>query len=223
MIKCVLKIIDFLFEKIVYTISPSILEFLRVIMKRKHGVEKYPEVSEAILSHRFTTREPADKKKYSQELTWTVFRLVYDENDKILQDYYFCSRCHEIYHLNLSTSGECLKRHAAKCVQPATTSKITDFLVPEFEAAKRRKIKPEDRKLVRDASIEFVVKDMRPISSINGEGMASLMSKMTHIGAKYGHITADTISSILPSRQSVRYVKIIRQLVCIHVFLILKF
>lgn len=163
------------------TIFISIVDSLRFRMKRKHG------------------------------LTWTVFHLIYDENDEILQDYYFCSRCHEIYHLNLSKSGQCLKRHAAKCVPTKTLSKITDYLVPDFEAAKRRKIKREDKISVRDASIEFVVKDMRPISSINGEGMATLLSKMTYIGAKYGHITPDTISSILPSRQSVRYVRIIHR------------
>lgn len=60
--------------------------------------------------------------------------------------------------------------------------------------------------MIRDAAISYIVKDMRPISSIGGEGMTALLSKMTFFGAKHGYVSEEDILklNLIPSRQSVR-------------------
>lgn len=175
-------------------------------MKRKHGLEKFPHILEAIESGQYTVREPDDKKKYSQAVTWALFRLIFDENSVQIADHFFCIRCHVIFNLSLSKSGQCLKRHAEKCEVPVNTSSMHDFFVPELHHTKRLKITQEDRSMIRDAAIAYIVKDMRPIISINGEGMGSLLSKMTYVGAKYGHISEEAMprTNLIPSRQPVR-------------------
>lgn len=175
-------------------------------MKRKHGIEKFPQILEAIQSGKYTVREPEDKKKYVQPTTWKLFRFIFDENDVLLADHFICSQCYAIYNLNLSKSGQSLKRHAEKCVVPTGSTTISNFFLPELHATKRSKFDKEDREIVRDAAIRFVVKDMRPVSSINGEGMMTLLSKMTYIGAKYGYISEERLpdTKLIPSRQTVK-------------------
>lgn len=172
-------------------------------MKRKHGIENFPIMMEAIKTGKYTVREPEDKKKYSSS-TWKLFRFIFDENEVMITDHFFCCQCQTIFNLSLSNSGQCLKRHAEKCVVPSGAT-IQDFFVTEVQSVNRLKIKKEDRHLVRDAAIAFIVKDMRPIQSINGEGMASMLSTFTYIGAKYGHIPKDVLpkAKLIPSRQTV--------------------
>lgn len=69
----------------------------------------------------------------------------------------------------------------------------------------RKKIKLEDKELVKGAVLDYIIKDLRPISSIQGAGMQLLISKMTYIGKKYGYFTPEMIdqTKLLPSRQTV--------------------
>lgn len=128
-------------------------------------------------------------------------RLIYDENDKLLQDYYYCSKCAKIYCLKLSDNSKTLKRHAEKCI---ITEQITDHFVPEM-VQPRKKIKIADEKLVKDAAMEFIIRDLRPISSNNGDGMRAFCTRMTYVGAKYGFLAPEAIEELklLPSRQTI--------------------
>lgn len=57
--------------------------------KRRHGIEKFPEIEEKIRSGEYTVREPEDKKKHTCEITWTQMRFIYDESDRIMKDFFF--------------------------------------------------------------------------------------------------------------------------------------
>lgn len=173
----------------------------RRAMKRKYEAEKFPEISELIQSGRYTTKPPSDTAKYTQKVTWSTMRLIYDESDQILPDFFFCSKCAKIYNLKLCNSGKTLKRHVEKC---SLREQITDFFVSEFRQ-ESKKIKLIDKQLVKDAAMEFIIRDARPISAINGDAMLAFISKMTYIGATYGHLTPEAIekSKLLPSRHTV--------------------
>lgn len=170
--------------------------------KRKYEDQSFPDIQENIKSGRYTVRPPSDTAKYSQTLTWSLMRLIYDEANALLQDFFFCSKCSKVYNLKLASTGKTLKRHVEKC---SLREQITDFFVPEMTQPQRKKIKLEDKELVKDAAMDYIIKDLRPISSIQGEGMRMLISKMTYIGSKYGHITPEMIdeTKLLPSRQTV--------------------
>lgn len=172
-------------------------------MKRKHGSEKFPEIESKIRSGEYTCRLPADTKKH-KATTWKTMRYVYDECEQIIPDFYFCSKCQMIFNLILRDSGKCLKLHVDNNCYGREAG-IDAFFAPEYQPVKKRKIAVDDKMSVRDAAIAFVVQDMRPINSLNGEGMTSLLSKMTFIGAKYGALTEEAIAElkIIPSRQTV--------------------
>lgn len=169
--------------------------------KRKFQDQVFPEVLEQINSGKYTVKAPTDTNKYSSNVTWNLMRLIYDDMNQLLQDHYYCSKCKKIYNLKLSDNSKTLKRHAEKC---NLTEQITDHFVAEMVQA-RKKIKLADKKLVKNAAMEFIIRDLRPISSISGDGLREFVSRMTYIGAKYGYLTAEAISEVklLPSRQTV--------------------
>lgn len=171
-------------------------------MKRKYEEEKFPDILEHIKSGRYSVKAPCDTAKYTQKVTWSLMRLIYDETDEILPDYFFCSKCAKIYNLKLCNTGKTLKRHVEKCT---LREQITDHFVPELRQPTTKKIKLLDKQLVKDAAMKFIIRDMRPISAIEGDGLRTLISKCTYIGAKYGHLTPEAIENtkLLPSRQTV--------------------
>lgn len=174
-------------------------------MKRKHGTEAFPDVLEKIRSGEYTVCAPKDRKKYTSEITWTTMRLIFDEEENQVQDFFYCSRCHKIFNLNLRNSGQSLKRHVEKNCNPIAAGGIDEFFIREFEPAKKKKVSQDDKMMIRSAAVGYIIKDMRPISSLNGDGLTTLLSAMTYAGNKYGHIPemAMNATKLIPSRQTV--------------------
>lgn len=174
-------------------------------MKRKHSGDNFPDVLNKIRSGEYKTRAPTDKKKYTSEITWSAMRLIFDEEDNEVQNFFYCSKCEQIFNLILRNSGQCLKRHVEKTCISTVAGPLDEFFVREFQPAKNKKISREDKTMIRSAAVGYIIKDMRPISSFNGDGMASLLSAVTYIGNKYGHIPekAMEMTKLIPSRHTV--------------------
>lgn len=175
-------------------------------MKRKHATARYPEIEEKIRTGVYSFRAPTDLKKFSCQTTWTAMRFIYDECDQIVPDTFICEKCGKIYRLKVRDSGQTLKRHV-KDQCPGEVGINNHFFkkyAPEH-LNKRRKICAVDRMIVRDAAVGLVVNDLRPIGSVNGDGMMTLLSKMTFVGAKYGYIDEASLHDmkLVPSRQTV--------------------
>lgn len=144
--------------------------------------------------------------KFRSEVTWEKWRQIFDENDVMLKDFYFCIGCSAIYNINISNSGRCLKKHATECVGPnEVENRINDHFSLVYHASKRRKITRKDRTAVKEASIKYIVSDLRPIVSINGTGLTSLLASMTQIGAIYDAMSEKDLetSRLIPTRQTV--------------------
>lgn len=172
---------------------------------RKYDQQTFPEILEAIKSGKYTVKKP-DGPRFKQTITWAKWRMIYDETDQILKNYYYCISCSAIYNVNITNSGKCLKTHAIECVPTENDDdRIDAHFSPIFNPNKKRKISIDHRNLVTQAAINFVVSDMRPISSMNGDGLTSLLSKMTCIGARYGEMSEIDLKTcgLLPSRQKV--------------------
>lgn len=172
-------------------------------MKRRYEDESYIEIEQLIKSNEYTVKVPADRKKYKSEDTWKVMRLIYDADHEMLPDYFYCSCCGKVFHLKLSNNSKTLKNHALKCSGPASTPVITDHFL--MQPPPNKKLKLSDRAIVKNAAMEFIIRDVRPVSSICGDGLRQLASCMTYIGAAYGHLTPEMIGkmNILPSRPTV--------------------
>lgn len=145
--------------------------------------------------------------KYRQKETWDKWRLIIDEAGDVIKDFFYCSCCSAIYNIKLANSGRCLKTHATECVRPSNDENhIDDHFAPVFLQAKKKKITREDKLAVKEAAIDFVVVDMRPIRAIKGAGLHSLLSKFTFMGAKYGAMSVEDLvqSKLVPSQSTVR-------------------
>lgn len=173
---------------------------------RKSDQQNFPEILEAIKSNKFSVVRPTGAR-YKSEETWSKWRFIYDESNKVLKDYYYCSWCEAIYKINIANSGKCLKRHAVECSAKDNNS-MDEHFFKSFNAAKKRKIAAEDRTAVKMASMDFVVGDMRPIYSIDGDGLNKLLAQMTSIGAKYGEMSVEDSgdSKLIPSRFTVPFI-----------------
>lgn len=170
---------------------------------RKYESQKFPEILSAIKSGKYSVKKPKGSK-FKRAETWEKWRLIYNEADELLKDYYYCDSCSVIYNLDVSKSGKCLKVHAMEC-RSEKVARIDEHFSKVFNPVKKKKISNESRNEVTQAVINFVVKDMRPISSIEGDGLNNLLSTMTSIGARYGEMGESemNVSGILPSRQKV--------------------
>lgn len=173
---------------------------------RKYDQQKFPEILAAIRDGKYSVRKPVGPK-YRQENTWEKWRLIFDEADNVIKDYFYCVSCSSIYNLKLANSGRCLKVHAIECIGPENSKDhIDEHFSPAYQPAKKRKIAREDKIAVKEAATDFVVSDMRPICSIGGKGITSLLATMTRIGAKYGAMSLEDLehSKLVPSRYTVR-------------------
>lgn len=145
--------------------------------------------------------------KYKSEKTWTKWRQIFDEAEVLIKDFYFCIGCEAIYNIDIKNSGRCLKNHVDECFGKDDTraNKIDEHFGQVFHPSKRRKISKEDKLTVKEAAIKYIVCDMRPILSIKGNGLKSLIATMTNIGAKYGAMSESDIDdcNLIPSRATV--------------------
>lgn len=174
---------------------------------RKYDQQRFPEISEAIKSGKYTVKKP-DSSRYKQQETWAKWRMIFDEADQLLKHFYFCDSCSAIYNVNITNSGKCLKNHAMECKTTENgEDRIQNHFSPIFQPNKKKKISIDHRNSVMQSSMNYIVNDMRPISSLNGDGLNSLLSKMTFIGAKYGGMNEKELaaSGLIPSRQKVNY------------------
>lgn len=177
--------------------------------KRKYDSQSFPEILDAIRENRYSVVRPIGPK-FKVEVTWAKWRQIFDEADKLIKDFYYCISCEAIYNINISNSGRCLKKHALECSGLArAANRIEDHFAPVYQASKRQKVAVEDKLAVKEAAIKYIVSDMRPIMSIKGNGLKSLLATMTSIGAKYGAMNESDLDAcrLIPSRATVSHIQ----------------
>lgn len=174
-------------------------------MKRKYDMQSFPDMLAAIAENKYTIVKPVGPK-FKSEVTGEKWRQIFDETDAVIKNFYFCVGCSAIYNIDIANSGRCLKKHAIECVGPnEVENRIDDHFARVYQPSKRRKIAPEDRNAVKEAAIKYIVRDMRPIVSINGTGLTSLLATMTQIGSVYGAMSEKDLETnrLIPTPQTV--------------------
>lgn len=176
--------------------------------ERKYDSQTFPEILTAIKENKYTVVRPTGPK-FKSEDTWSKWRQIFDEADILIKNFYYCIVCEAIYNIDISNSGRCLKKHAIECVGSGVTeNRIDDHFAPAYHASKKKKISIDDKSAVREATIKYIVCDMRPILSIKGNGLKTLLAAMTSIGAKYGAMTEHDLDTnrLIPSRATVSHI-----------------
>ena len=88
-----------------------------------------------------------------------------------------------------------MAKHIEKCEKGKTSSRENNI----FNYCKV-KVPQTSKKEVLNSVTNLVVKDLRPFSVLEGEGMKDFAKKMISIGAKYGCVDTE---DLLPSRNTI--------------------
>lgn len=162
-------------------------------------------IKEKILSKVYSTKlVGAQLSKKHKSNVWDKFEHIYDEGDRVIKNHYCCCQCKTIIAVNIGRDGNnSLRRH--KCVILSESNRnqslITSHCVRSGSAEVF--IDAADKKKVKQSSYNFIVNDVRPFQTISGEGLAGLLAIFTFIGAKYGKLTPEQVTELLPHRITV--------------------
>lgn len=136
-------------------------------------------------------------RKSTSEVWKTFCLLLNIETHETVKGWAQCILCQEFAKYNgVTTSG--LKAHKCETDQ----QDLRSFFKSSSPSTKITFTK-NDFNVVRDATIKFVAKDIRPISAIEGEGIRDLIYELVLIGKKYPKILISDIDRLLPSRRTV--------------------
>lgn len=123
----------------------------------------------------------------ARSLVWNQFHEVIDKNTGlVVTNFVKCTICNQYYQYNGSTTST-LRRH--KCHK--SKQQRIDTFFPGTTG--NRKLSSSDKAIVLDAATKFVVKDLRPLQAVEGEGMVDLIITMVQMGAKNPWLTNEDI------------------------------
>lgn len=121
---------------------------------------------------------------------WDTIYEVFD-GDRKVENAYFCIHCRiPIYNNYKAGNTTGLLRHI--CFQT------------EVNGAKKILIAPKAKIELREAAANFVAKDLRPYSAIEGDGLRKLCLAVMKFGQKYKIATENDLMDVLPCRNTVK-------------------
>ena len=108
-----------------------------------------------------------------------------------------CKKCLKCFKYDSHKTGTShLKRHVEHCISSTSQSSGRQLKLPFKNCGVARQAKSD----ALNAAVSVVVKDLRPFSVFDGEGMKEFAQTCIDIGAKYGKLT---VEEVLPSRNTI--------------------
>uniref|UniRef100_A0A1B0D3I4 RNase H type-1 domain-containing protein n=1 Tax=Phlebotomus papatasi TaxID=29031 RepID=A0A1B0D3I4_PHLPP len=125
--------------------------------------------------------------KSDKSTIWKKFKLIRDEKNNEIKNWVACGDCLKIYSFDSRKTGTSnLQRHNCATASEGI-NRITSYLTKANDAD-RVKLPQEDIKKLTKAMCEMVVKDMRPMEAVSGEGLLSVLQTVYNLGVKHGKI-----------------------------------
>lgn len=148
------------------------------------------------------SRWEADKLKQSR--AWTTFYNVQDENGEIVRDIVCCINCKKVYkHVPVKGTSTLLK-HQDACLKLSFARKPNEN--PTKINRYQDDLTSEDKLLLKKACSELVIRDLRPLNALSGDGLNALLKAYAYICMKYSGLQNDPME-YLPSPDTVaRYI-----------------
>lgn len=140
-------------------------------------------------------KNAAQEKRMSD--VWKTFDLILlKDSGKHVPNINWCTKCKEvIFNPAFDGGTNYLRRH--KCHK---SNQITSYMPPK----KKIKFVESDEKIMRNACVNFIAKDIRPFYAIEGHGLRDLLYTVSNITKKYPMITKDDLDRLLPSRRTIQ-------------------
>lgn len=144
-----------------------------------------------------------ENKRKIKSPVWKVFRFIQNEHGLDIPNFVCCQLCKNVYPHNHRNGSSNLSKH--KCVKNVQSNTAvagsSQSTIPEYCIAPtnlKQKFSEHLKKDLNKSCASFVVLDMRPMYAMAGNGLAKLLSTFTYIGLKYGFLSPETCSEVLP-------------------------
>jgi hypothetical protein len=132
---------------------------------------------------------------------WNTFHNVVDEKGTVQDEFVCCINCKKVYKF-IPTSGTTkLLNHQNACLKSTLTAKPKKNEGPELNKY-LNDLTAADKLLITKACSHFIIRDLRPLNALNGEGLNELLKVYGYISLKYNGIQ-DEPRLYLPSTETV--------------------
>lgn len=138
----------------------------------------------------------SEKSKRRSSSVWDLFHLIFDISNEntLVNGFVRCRKCDELVTYKGPTTSQLL-RHKCNLVQPTLDS---------FVSTKRIKFTESELSSVRDAAMEFVVKDIRPFFAVEGDGFRNLCKTLLAVGQNHRRVNSNDIERLIPHRTAIK-------------------
>lgn len=133
---------------------------------------------------------------------WPDVSYLYKKETGEKQDGFLaCNFCKQVWIFKMSSGTTTIMTHLnKKHLEPKSTEQPA---ITRFIANENVKISQPDSKSILDACVAVSTKNLRPFQALVGEEMTDLLHVIWSMGAKYGAISRDQLTKIIPSPQSI--------------------
>lgn len=143
------------------------------------------------------THKPNEDKR-SKGLFWSSFDRIYEEVDGkivLVNKFVYCRVCKKVHNYDAKKGTSNLNAHSAVCKEDVV--KIRSFIPCS------RAIGSEDRKKLCLYTVAASVKDTRPFSFTEHDGVLELLHGIWNMGARIGAVTKEQLQKALPNGTTV--------------------
>lgn len=145
------------------------------------------------------------KDKYASSSVWKKFHEIYTFDTGVLvKFFFFCTLCKDVVY-NSSPGGNtnALLRHVCSiqndnnvsCTNVTSQSTVKSTLLSICSAIKEK---------IRSAAASLVIKDLRPYTAIQGQGLIELCQACMEFGQMYRKATLADLLKVLPCPKTVK-------------------
>lgn len=128
------------------------------------------------------------KSNVRTSLVWNVFNEIVDDKGMPVNNFFYCTKCHNIKQCTNATTTQLL-RHS--CVRE---------LMPNND---RLKFDQEDRGNLKTAAAKFVCLDLRPFHAVECLGFQEILMAGVKLGQKYPDLKREDLVANMPGRMAV--------------------
>lgn len=129
-----------------------------------------------------------DSETTKSSRAWNTFYNIADEDGKVLKEFVCCIYCKKVYKFIAKSGTSKLLNHQNSCLKAALEKKnITNENneVPHEINRYMEDLTKEDKLLIKKACSDFIIRDLRPLNALNGEGLNALLKAFSYICLKY--------------------------------------
>lgn len=116
----------------------------------------------------------------------------------MISSFIACSKCSHVIKYNARNGTSNALIHIQKHEKSENESTIDNYFVKQSVT-----ISSTDKQCLIESAVKFVSKDLRPFAAVEGEGLQDFARSLWNMGSKYGCVTKEEISNVIPCRSTV--------------------